>query len=436
MDYQGALEYLATLHNRGWRLGLDRMLELIRRAGLEDAIGRGVRSPRFVHIAGTNGKGSVTAYVQSMLVESGYATGAYYSPYVVSPRERIQVGRSFITREDFAFHASRIREAAESLEAGPFGGPTEFEFKTAMGFDVWKHKRREWVALEVGLGGRLDATNVVTPEVSVIVSIGWDHMAILGDTLERIAAEKAGIIKPGVPVVVGALSSGPAAVTERIAEQRGSPVWRFGREIRLEHSGDAYTVETPRGRVEGLVPGLSGAPQPHNMALAVAALQAAGAARSDEALRRGALRTSLPGRMQRLVDRGQPFLLDGAHNVSALEALLPSLEDAPYVVVAGFLSGHEVEPFFRLLRGLASEVHLSPIDFYRTRDPFEVRASIRHLFPVVEAHAELPSALQAAREAARGKQVIFVTGSFYLVGEVLRLLERFEVPAGTANRVG
>ncbi|HEY0866603.1 MAG TPA: hypothetical protein VGE01_04465, partial [Fimbriimonas sp.] len=210
MTYPEALAYVSGLEPRGWRLGLDRMQAFIDRAGLSQNVGRppgtdpaGKPGARFIHVAGTNGKGSVTAFLQSMLVEHGYRTGAFFSPYVVDPRERVQFGRSLISESDFASVVAHLKPIAESFSETEFGGITEFEFKTAVGVEYWRRKRCEWVALEVGLGGRLDATNVVHPACSAIVSIGYDHTQILGDTLEKIAFEKAGIVKPETPLVVG-----------------------------------------------------------------------------------------------------------------------------------------------------------------------------------------------------------------------------------------
>ncbi|MBC8064854.1 MAG: bifunctional folylpolyglutamate synthase/dihydrofolate synthase, partial [Chlorobia bacterium] len=230
MTYEKALAYIASLETRGWRLGLDRMQEFANRLGLPGSLGE-VGGPQFIHVAGTNGKGSVTAYLQSMLIESGYSTGSFFSPFVYDPRERVQIGRRLIPKSIFALLTEWIRPFGESLTETKFEGVTEFEFKTAMGFQFWKEMEAEWVALEVGLGGRLDSTNIVTPRCSVIVSIGKDHTHILGDTYHQIAEEKAGIIKPGVSVIVGEMPEEALLTILKIAQERGSEAWVFGREI-------------------------------------------------------------------------------------------------------------------------------------------------------------------------------------------------------------
>src|SRR6185436_18334668 len=233
MTYDEALAYIASLAPRGWRLGLDRMQAFVDKIGMQDALGA-EGGPQFIHVAGTNGKGSVTAYLQSILVEAGYKTGAFFSPFVYDPRERVQFGRELISKEDLAKLTEELIPIAESFSDTEFGGITEFEFKTALGFLYWKRKQCEWVALEVGLGGRLDATNVVTPKASIIVSIGLDHTNILGHTLAEIAYEKAGIIKPKVPVVVGQMPHEALEVIERAAAEREAPIWRYGKEIRYQ----------------------------------------------------------------------------------------------------------------------------------------------------------------------------------------------------------
>ncbi|MCH7945095.1 MAG: bifunctional folylpolyglutamate synthase/dihydrofolate synthase, partial [Armatimonadetes bacterium] len=186
LSFDDAVARLGDLRRRGWRLGLDRMQEYVRRLGLQDKLGQ-PGGPKFIHVAGTNGKGSVVAFLQSMLVEQGFKTGAAYSPYVYDIRERVQLGRKLISKSDFARLAVRLLDVGEDLERTELGGPTEFELKTALGFAYWAEQGAEWVALEVGLGGRLDATNVVDPAASIIVSIGLDHTHILGETLSEIA---------------------------------------------------------------------------------------------------------------------------------------------------------------------------------------------------------------------------------------------------------
>ncbi|MCC7435172.1 MAG: bifunctional folylpolyglutamate synthase/dihydrofolate synthase [Methanoregulaceae archaeon] len=416
MSYEEAVAYLSTLQQRGWRLGLDRMEAFLRAANLDNNLGSGMT--QYLHVAGTNGKGSVTAYLQSILVEAGYATGAFFSPYVVDLRERVQFGREFIGRDDFARHVSELAPIAAELEA-EYGCVTEFEMKTAVGVRYWTERQCAWVALEVGLGGRLDATNVVTPAGSGIVSIGYDHTAILGGTLSEIATEKAGIIKPGRPVVSGDLPSEALDAVGRRVDDSQAPWWRWGREVKLTGSGP-FTVETPGGTFEGLTPGLVGAPQPHNMAVAIAMAVVSGAVTNPEAIRRGVVLASLPGRFQRLSLAGHTFILDGAHNAESALQLRTSLEQhypgERFTLITGMVDGHEPEGVMAPLRDVIERTYVAPIDFYRALPP-------EKLAPYCVAPVPCATVGEALDGAVTHTNPILVTGSFYLVGDVLRTLE-------------
>lgn len=437
VTYAEALAYIEGLQGRGWRLGLDRMEAFVRAAGLEGAVGGVEGGPRFIHVAGTNGKGSVTAFLQSILVEQRWRVGAFFSPYVVDPRERVQLGREMIKPHELALLTNELRGYCEALTETQFGGATEFEFKTALGFAYWKRKACEWVALEVGLGGRLDATNVVRPAATVIVSIGWDHMAILGETLEKIASEKAGIIKPGVPLILGAVPDrGARQAILEAAKALDAPVLELGREIQVKADDDGRfticlgkTSEASAGRPKtfsGLRSGLFGSKQASNAALAVAAVEAAGALRAPDRVALGVERASAPGRFQRCVYRGADFILDGAHNADAAHVLAESLRlagfgDHTLTLLTGMLEGHEAKSFYHELKRMVKDARIVPIDFHRSRKSKELAQEIAPLFPLVRSSDSLEEALEAA---ARGGRPVLVTGSFYLVGEVLRLLKR------------
>lgn len=420
MSYEDAVAYLSSLQHRGWRLGLDRMEKLLANAGLTPFLG--ATAPQYLHVAGTNGKGSVTAYLQSVLVESGYRTGAFFSPYVVDLRERVQFGRELIPKDDFARIIAELAPVAKALEDTEFGGVTEFEMKMAVGVRYWSEQRCDYVALEVGLGGRLDATNVVTPAASGIVSIGYDHTAILGPTLGEIATEKAGIIKHGRPVVTGKLpEEAMAAVARRVAETE-SEWWRWGHELRLSGSGP-YQVETPHGIIGGVTPSLVGVPQPHNMAVAIGMLMVSGASADPDAIRRGVASAILPGRFQQYRFAERDVILDGAHNGESaqflVETLLRTMPGQQFTLITGMVDGHDIEPVMGPLWNVAARTLLVPIDFYRARPP-------ESLIPHTVAPQVCESSEDALMLALTFPNPILVTGSFYLVGDVLRTLARLE----------
>ncbi len=373
---------------------------------------------KFIHVAGTNGKGSVTAYLQSIFIEAGFRVGAFFSPYVYDPRERVQFGRELISEADFARLVTQLRPIADSLSDSEFGGITEFEVKTAVGFAYWQEREAEWVALEVGLGGRFDSTNVIHPAASVITSIGLDHVAILGDTYAAIAFEKAGVIKSRVPIIVGAVPDEAMQVIASEASRQKALLWRLGEEIRLAGSG-TYDVLTPTRTVTNLTPGLVGVKQPENMALAVAAAIAAGIGVPDEVFQRGVIRAYAPGRFEVREVQGRLVILDGAHNGEAAAVLSQTLEERypgqKFALVTGMVAGHDAGRFYAPLVGKVEEVFITPIDFHRAVPPEVLAEALRPAFPRATV---CESSSEAVAFALKTELPVLVTGSFYLVGEV------------------
>ena len=417
LTFEEAVARLGEFRRRGWRLGLDRMQEFLHRLGVADKLGQ-PGGPKFIHVAGTNGKGSTVAFLQSMLVAQGYKTGAMYSPYVYDVRERVQIGRELIPKAEFARLTEKLLEAGASLEGTEFGGPTEFEMKTAMGFMYWAEQNVAWVALETGLGGRLDATNVVDPAVSVITSISLDHTHILGETLAEIATERAGIINPGRPVVVGQLHKDALDAIEEKAESVGAMVWRYGKEV----TWNADTLSTPQGDYPGLDPGLVGGVQRHNLALAVAAVELASAIRDEEKLAPGAKSAALPGRYEVVEHEGRKFVLDGAHNTDAARNLCATFlenEGSNKVkLITGRTQGHTVEPFYDALEPIIEKTYVAKLDFHRTMEPSDVIEKARTVLEKATAHDTASEALKQCLQETEQGDTILVTGSLYIVGEI------------------
>jgi dihydrofolate synthase/folylpolyglutamate synthase len=302
------------------------------------------------------------------------------------------------------------------MEDSEFGGVTEFEFKTVMGFEAWRRCNCRAVALEVGLGGRLDATNVVQPAVCGIVSIGLDHTSILGPTEDVIASEKAGIIKPGVPVVMGILSPPARESVLRRAREMNSQVWEVGVDIVID--GDLVT--TPVGSVTGVRPSLGGKWQMHNAALAIGMLHAAGI--DSDSLTEGIATAVAPGRFEVRHRAGNVIVLDGAHNGSAGASLVETLRqrfgDTRFTLITNMLVGHQIEDFYSVFDGIVDEVIVAPIFNSRARSTAEVREELGHLFPNARAVNSVAEAF-----ALSEKGPILVTGSNYLVGDAIRFLD-------------
>lgn len=424
-----ACAYIDSYAGRGWRLGLDRMETFMQRAGLYEFAGRDGRCS-FLHVAGTNGKGTTTAILESILAAAGFKSGGTYSPYVLNVRERIRVQNANVPEQLFAQAAEALAPVAEAIGESELGLVTEFEFKTAMAFWIWRATGREWVAAEVGLGGRLDATNVLSPSACAIVSIGMDHMAFLGDTETAIASEKAGILKRGVPAVIGDVSPEARRAITSIAHQVGASLWTIGEEVRYEPlTGGRVWIETPGlQRREFTLPSF-GPFSAHNTAVALATLEAAGLRIDDTYIQAGLNQATLLGRFQRIDVLGVPYLLDGAHNAASAQALASALTSEsvqePLHLVCGMLEGHDPRGVLVPLLKCAETVTVSPIQFHRGLPAKELSDHIALLGYSSECAVSLHEALElaGAKQRAVGGTIV-VTGSFYLVGEVLSHLAK------------
>lgn len=394
------------------------MAELLRRLGLAGKLGQ-PGGPQYVHVAGTNGKGSTVRYVECAILSQGHRVGATYSPYVHQVTERVHLDGRPTQRGDLARWLDRALDVGDGMAGTEWGPPSEFETKTAAGFLAWAEAGCDWVALEVGMGGRLDATNVVDPACAVVVSIGLDHTEHLGGTLAAIAAEKAAIVKPGRPAVAGLLPPEALAVVEARAAEVGAPLWRMGRELAVEECADGYTLGWPGGLAGPFRPGMEGLAMPHNAGLALAACLAAEAIADVPAACEAVGSARLPGRMERRRGMGCEWVLDGAHNGEAARALAGSLP-AGIPAVVGMLEGHDASAFGRALAGVAGPSFAVPVDWHRSRDPRELAAELLAAGWEAEPCATLREGMAAA--AALGGTAL-VTGSFYLVGEAGRLLD-------------
>lgn len=418
MNFDEALQKLSSLASRGWRPGLDRIRAYLDLAGLGQSLGP--QNPGYLHIAGTNGKGSTTAYTQSLLISQGYRTGGYFSPYVYDPMERVQFQGQPMSRDDFARITSDLWEIAKILDGSELGGPTEFEFKTAIGFRYWQEMQCDYVALEVGLGGRLDATNVVSPVACSIVSIGLDHTAILGDTLPEIAREKAGIIKAGVPAIAGQMDQSAMGAIVDQAMRMEAPLWRIGEEVLVNAGPDGYEISTPRYTFRGIKPGIKGKLQGENAAIAIAMLDAAHLIRDPSAIARAIESTRIPGRYERREVSGQTWILDGAHNAAAAEALADTLTgdlgEKRLVLISNMLEGHDLQSFYGPLKHFIKEIWVVPINFFRARPIQQTCQELQALGFHCREFQSIPDAINEAQKTA--ETTILVTGSFYLVGEL------------------
>ncbi len=425
LTYPESVRFLYSLGNelKTVRLGLDSISALLA------ALGDPHHAPRFVHVAGTNGKGSTCAMIEAALRAAGGRTGLYTSPHLVEPTERIRIDGRDVTADEFAGAFRVVNEAAERLVAkgGLDAHPTYFETVTAMAFLMFRETAVERVVLEVGLGGRLDATNVVAPELCVVTPVDFDHEAWLGSSLESIAGEKAGILKRGAPAVFSRQRPEAMRVLEARARELGvdyttTAEWRVeGLELHargcrfVAHGAATVRVDCP----------LAGEHQVENALTAVAALERLGV--PAEAMERGIASARWPGRLELAGERPET-ILDGAHNPAGIRALASYIErfrrGRRVWIVYGAMRDKSLDEIAGILAAAADEIVLTAPRGARAMRPEALRALFDH--PRVRTAPRLAAALEIAGEAGED-DVVFVTGSLFLVGEYHALRRGIEM---------
>lgn len=387
MTYREALKWLYATQNHGIKLGLENV-----RALLQELDWHG-RDQRFLHVAGTNGKGSVCAMLHAICRAQNLRTGLFTSPHLVTFCERLRLDDALISEAAVATGLTRIRSFVESWETPP----TFFEITTALALDYFQSEKADVVVLETGLGGRLDSTNVVTPRVSVLTAIDLDHQSWLGETLPEIAAEKAGIIKRAVPVVSSPQADEVRPVLERAAQQQVANL-RF-----VTQPLEKYDLA------------LTGSHQLWNAALAVVALEAGQIVVTDEAIREGLMTMKWPGRFQIVEER---IVLDGAHNPAAAARLAQTWREhfgaERATIIAGILQDKNITGICAALAPIASSFIAIPVLSPRTSAAAEVCAAV-HEIPC-RCASDFGEALALARVQP---ERILVTGSLFLIGEAL-----------------
>ena len=428
MTYEEARAYLEAAGKKGMVFGLEAMRALLARLGNPE------KSLRFLHIAGTNGKGSVLAFCCSVLTECGYRTGAYTSPAVFSYEEHFLIDGKPMEKKRLPDYVKQVQKASEELSGeGIF--PTAFELETAVAFLYFKEEQCDIVVLEAGLGGREDATNVVeNVEVSVITSIALDHTAILGKTLEEIASHKAGIIKRGVPVAYRVTDRRARAVIEEEAEKKSSPLRPVNEErlIVLEEG-----KELPDGRMaqvftykyyEKLEIPLLGRFQPENAALAVEALETLsdwGYNITEKQIRNGLLKAVWPGRFELLSGTPQ-VVLDGAHNPDGVRALLDTVKYyfpvQGRIAVMGVLADKNYKEMVRMAAPFFRQVYTVTPNSPRALSAEALKDCIKPFMEQVTAMETVEEAVETAVKRAKPSEVVILFGSLSFLGQAKEAL--------------
>jgi len=418
------LARLLALHPKRIDLSLDRMWRVL------DALGHPERHlPPVIHVAGTNGKGSTVAFMRAILEAAGKRAHVYTSPHLVRMNERYRLAGRLVGDDMLA-------DALEEAERANGNTPiTVFEVETAAAFLLFSRVPADVLLLEVGLGGRLDATNVVEkPLASVITPVSIDHIEFLGDTLEKIAAEKAGILKRGVPAIVGRQSEGPLSVIARHAEEVRAPLHVLGQEWTVGEERGRLVYQDEKGLMDLPAPKLFGRHQFDNAGTAIAALRACGLDLPSQAFEQGIMQVDWPARMQRLsagalpalVPEGAELWLDGGHNADGGRMTAASLADLeervprPLVLIVGMLATKDSEGFLRNFAGLACRLIAIPMNQEKGLPAQAVAFTARHVGIPAETAADVKAALGMVRALDLSPAPrILITGSLYLAGEIL-----------------
>ncbi|HYA31711.1 MAG TPA: folylpolyglutamate synthase/dihydrofolate synthase family protein [Thermodesulfovibrionales bacterium] len=440
MKYSDTIDYLYSLQKHGIKLGLEntlRLLSLLRNP--QDSF-------KSIHVAGTNGKGSTSAMIASVLRAAGFKVGLFTSPHMVSFTERIKVNDVEIEEKEVVELTREIRGVIQESQKSevrslpthqpsaishqPFL-PTFFEFVTATGLLYFKRNGVEWAVVETGMGGRLDATNVLTPAVSVVTNIGYDHREFLGETLREIAAEKAGIIKRGVPVVSSSQNPDAMEVIVGNAADQGAGLFVYGKEFAsrpesVDMYGATFDYEG-KERLDSMHIPLSGMHQIENASVAIKTMELIAEKESipSHFIREGLARTQWLGRLELIKDAGHncDFLVDGAHNPSASVALADSLKRyflpsyQKVILVIGIMGDKDVEGILGPLLPLASELIFAAPAYERAASPEKLADYAGGLGFSSTIVKTIKDAIGVAVRMALKKTLVVITGSFYTIGE-------------------
>ncbi|MDH5637822.1 MAG: bifunctional folylpolyglutamate synthase/dihydrofolate synthase [Nitrospinota bacterium] len=419
MTPQEARRYLESLSFQGMKLGLDNTRQLLVRLGDPQ------KSYSVIHVGGTNGKGSTCAILSSILTAAGIANGLYTSPHQVTFHERIRVGAEMIEESEAADAISTVKDA---LENGPGLSVTYFEFLTAVAFLHFARAGVQAAVVEVGMGGRFDSTNVVDPAVCAITSVAMDHMFHLGDTLEKISMEKCGIIKPGRPVILGAMEGPALKVAMDTATERGSKALLTERDfstrrLEMDRGGEAFSYRAGNENLENLFVGLLGRKQVENAGISVTAalaLRERGFDIPDAAIRLGLETVKESGRFEN-VRKKPALIMDGAHNPAAAMALCETIIErhgpGRADIIFGAMRDKDYTAMLKALAPAARSFTCFSPNVPRAEDPKKLALAQKDAGIPTRVAGGLADVLSMI-EKAGGDSLTIITGSFYTIGEV------------------
>lgn len=428
MNYNEALQFIHESHKFGMRLGLDNIKKLL------ELLGDPQNNLKIIHVAGTNGKGSTCSFISSILKESGYKVGLYTSPFLETFTERIRVNGENIREEEVGKIVSLIKEKIEIMVSEGYSYPTEFEIVTAMAFYYYNQEKVDFVALEVGLGGRYDATNVIDkPVVSAITSISLDHTGILGDTLAKIAFEKGGIIKEDCPTIVYPQQEEASEVIKNIcAEKKSKYIECDFKNIEIKSSNinsQIYNCNINGKELRDVEIKLIGDHQIKNSIVALNVIEYLNDIKitniSEENIRKGLLETKWPGRIEKISENPM-FIIDGAHNEEGAKSLANSIdkyfENKNKILVIGMLEDKDIESVLDLLIPKFNKVITTTPDNPRAIDANKLKEKIERYNIEVTCEPNIKEAVDYALKISNKDDVIISAGSLYMIGNVRTII--------------
>ncbi|RDY25109.1 bifunctional folylpolyglutamate synthase/dihydrofolate synthase [Romboutsia weinsteinii] len=429
MNYQESLKYIAESHKFGVRLGLDNSIKLL------ELLGNPHKNLNIIHVAGTNGKGSTCSFVSNILREGGYKVGLYTSPFLETFTERIRVNGENIPQEDVARIITIIKEKIEIMVEEGYYNPTEFEIVTAMAFYYYNEQNVDFVALEVGMGGRYDATNVIENSlVSVIVSVSLDHVGILGDTVSKIAYEKAGIIKENGASIVYKQSKEAEDVIKEVCKEKNAMYIEVPFDsVEVKKSdiySQIYSCTIGEEEYDDLEIRLIGDHQINNSMMALSVIkyikENKGIEISEEAIREGLIKTQWPGRIEKISENPM-FIIDGAHNEDGAKSLAKALEKnfsgKQLTLLIGMLEDKDINSVLKILIPRFNRVITTTPDNPRAMNCEELAKKISEYVPNVISKPTIEEAVKYTLETSTLEDVIISAGSLYMIGAVRTLVK-------------
>jgi len=432
MNYREAIEYIHGTKKFGSKLGLNNIRTLL------DLLGNPHNELNFIHVAGTNGKGSTCSFISNVLIEGGYKVGLFTSPYLETFNERIRINNQDIDNDSLAKITFKVKEKVDEMLDKGMAHPTEFEIVTAIAMEYYKQEKVDFVVLEVGLGGRYDSTNVIeSSAASVITTISMDHTDILGDTIGKIAYEKAGIIKDNGLVICYPQEDEAQEVIEKVAKEKNARLIKVPTNklqvLEINEFGSKFNFEFDDIKMTDVEIELIGAHQTQNAATAlttILALRKEGIVSiSDEAIRKGLKGAKWNGRLE-VLKRKPTFLIDGAHNIQGIQALKKTLKDIfkydKLILGIGILADKDVEHMIKEIAPIADKIIVTEANIFRALKADDLAAKIVKYNNNVVIESNIEKAVQKSFEMADENDLIVFSGSLYLIGDVRTIVKNMK----------